>query len=230
VAKEKKAAFLEEVESERGIPDSEMVKADEIEIPVVKFREATVREGVRFLQLKSRELAWDKKPLNLICSLPADEKMLEPRITLTLEKYSLYDAFRELALEAGLDVHLLPHVLLMGNPPAPPIANGDSPLVKKAESIVVNSIDMRYVPVAVALKLLREETLAADPEKIGIKIDLSPGTDPDVKVIMWANEIPLMEALRCVAGLANLDLREEPGGFVLGPRKAGKNAGGAPSQ
>jgi len=113
--------------------------------------------------------------------------------------------------------------------PAPAVEN---PLLSKAAKIIIPKIELHDATVAEVIDLLRAKATQFDPDKRGVNIVLKHGPDAGVKIAMSLSNIPLIEALRYVAGLSNLELHAEPDAIVLqpsgGPRSEAKPAA-APS-
>jgi hypothetical protein len=93
------------------------------------------------------------------------------------------------------------------------------PAVSKAGKIIIPKIEFREATVPEVVEFLRQKALELDPEKIGLKILLKPGAESDAKLTLMLTNIPLIEAIRYVAGLGNLKWQATPDGFVLEPLK-----------
>jgi len=104
--------------------------------------------------------------------------------------------------------------------PAPLVQDAENPLWARATRIIIPKIDAREASVAEVVDFLQKKAIDADPDKQGVKIVLKPGTTTTARLTMKLTNIPLIEALRYVAGLAELDLVAGPDSLILQTQKA----------
>ena len=91
---------------------------------------------------------------------------------------------------------------------------------KKAATILIPKLELREASVTEAVDFLRTKAHELDPEKTGVNIILkATGTPAEARITLALTNMPLSEALRYVADLANLKLSTEPNAFVLEPKK-----------
>ncbi|MEP6670695.1 MAG: M56 family metallopeptidase [Chthoniobacter sp.] len=99
--------------------------------------------------------------------------------------------------------------------PAPIHVTAESAALKKAEKIIIPRIEFREATLAEALDLLRAKARAADPDGKGVNVLVKAEVNADLRITLSLTNVPLIEGVRYVAGLANLELRVEPYGLVL---------------
>lgn len=103
--------------------------------------------------------------------------------------------------------------------PAAPAAK-QSPLIAKAESIVIPTVQFRSATLPEALEFLRAKAREFDPDKKGVSILIRESDVPNVNISLDLKTVPLTEALRYTAELAGLDLVAESYAFILKPKAA----------
>lgn len=105
--------------------------------------------------------------------------------------------------------------------PAAPAAP-KSPLIVKAESIVIPTVQFRSATLPEALEYLRAKAREFDPDKKGVSILIRESdVPPNVSITMDLKDIPLTEALRYTAELSELEVVAESYAFIL-KRKTAK--------
>lgn len=82
----------------------------------------------------------------------------------------------------------------------------ENPVLAKAEKIIIPKLEMREATFDEALQLLRKKAVEFDPDKKGVKIVVKPGfvPNPDVRITVSLTNIPLIEAMKYVTGLADV--------------------------
>ncbi len=102
--------------------------------------------------------------------------------------------------------------------PAAPAAP-KSPLIAKAESIVIPTVQFRSATLPEALEYLRAKAREFDPDKKGVSILIRAEHIPqNVNISLDLKTIPLTEALRYTAELAGLEVTAESYAFILKPK------------
>lgn len=215
-------------------------KAHGIILPKIEFREATLAEALDFLRAKAKELDPDKSGVNIVLTPGIDTVRLgntdmrpaDARITMSLTNVPLDDAVRYVTGLAGLKLRVEPNALVLEAPPATAsgdaktpttlavptiVAPDESAALKKAEKIIFPKIETREATLPEMLDFLRAKAIELDPDKTGVNIVLQPGTESDARITVSLTNIPLIEALRYTAGLANLEVRAEPNALILAP-------------
>jgi general secretion pathway protein D len=110
-----------------------------------------------------------------------------------------------------------------GSPPGAPVpaapAAPQSPLLAKAESIIIPTVQFRSATLPEALEYLRAKAREFDPDKKGVSILIRESdVPPNVEISLDLKNVPLIEALRYTAELAGLDLVAESYAFILKPK------------
>jgi len=113
-------------------------KLDEIIIPKVEFKEATLREAVELLQQRAKALdpskeGADKKGVDVLLNLPKDASGTEARVTLELTQIPLRFAIEAVAAAAGLKVKVEPNAVAVL-----PISDVSESLVTKEYTVPPN--------------------------------------------------------------------------------------------
>ncbi|MFZ2277395.1 MAG: M56 family metallopeptidase [Prosthecobacter sp.] len=104
--------------------------------------------------------------------------------------------------------------------PAAPAAP-KSPLIVKAESIVIPTVQFRSATVPEALEFLRAKAREFDPDKKGVSILIRESdVPPNVNISLDLKTVPLTDALRYTAELAGLEVTAESYAFILKPKTA----------
>jgi hypothetical protein len=120
-------------------------------------------------------------------------------------------ALREVATEAKLrmDVGYLGVTLREPNP----IERKLDPIEKKLNEIIIPKVDFENATVTEAIRILNQksvemDTKEPDPAKRGITIVSSIKEDNGARITLNLSNVPIVEALRYVCQLTNLNLRE----------------------
>lgn len=96
-------------------------------------------------------------------------------------------------------------------------ATEKSAALEKAEKIILPKIEFVDVTVKEAVDFFIAKSRALDPKKTGVNIVLKlPATDT-TKLSLSLEDVPLSEALKYLAGLANLKLVASPDAILLKP-------------
>ncbi|MGV3532110.1 MAG: M56 family metallopeptidase [Chthoniobacteraceae bacterium] len=82
-------------------PSEQQARAEAVVIPALSFREASLREAVDFIKAKTAANP-DRAGINIVLDVPASVE--PPKITLTLKNVSAWDALRQVARVAGLEL------------------------------------------------------------------------------------------------------------------------------
>ena len=211
--------------------------AEKIILSQVDFRDATLREAVEFLAAKSKALDATGVGVNII--LKEMEKAGAVEITLKLTDIPLSEALRYVAALANCELVAEEFALVIRplpagkvpapnadpekgapNPPAAPApAAPKSAALKKAGTIIFPKIDLRDATLSETVDFLRAKAKDLDPKGDGVNIILKPG-GADAKITLSLANIPLAEALRYVAALADFEIVAEDAAIVVQP--AGK--------
>jgi hypothetical protein len=107
----------------------------------------------------------------------------------------------------------------------------ENPVLAKAGRIIIPKIEMREATFAEALELLRKKAVESDPDKRGVTIAVKAGfvPNPDMRITVSLTNIPLIEAMNYITGLANVGFVATPDALMVQPASGGgPGAGGAP--
>lgn len=96
--------------------------------------------------------------------------------------------------------------------------DAESPALAKAKKIVIPKLELRDESVTGVVDYLRTTAIELDPEKAGVNLVLQAGEDRDAHITLSLTNVPLSEALRYVAALANLEVRAESNALVIAPK------------
>jgi hypothetical protein len=209
-------------------------KAERIIIARLVFRGATLQEAVDFLRKKSIDLDNleenpSEKGVNFVIKSP-NPQAAEARLTLSLANVSLMDAATHVALLAGLELVTEQYALVMqprgmSDPkatldPENKAAPGPAAAIRrKAETIMIPRLELREATLAESVDFLRRRVRDLDPEKLGVNIVLQNAPNPGPRVTLSLSNVPVLEAVKYVANLANLEVELQPTAIVLKRRK-----------
>ncbi|EDY22029.1 hypothetical protein CfE428DRAFT_0154 [Chthoniobacter flavus Ellin428] len=191
--------------------------ASRIIIPRLDFREATLGEALDFLRKKAEELSPNRSLFNLVLNLPPDAR--PPRLTLELKDVSLLDAARSIAALVNLELTLEQNAFVFGVAPPKVKMAKPSAAWKKAEALSIPQLELRQATTLEAVEFLQKKSAELDPGKRGVNLLLQPGPENFARMSMSLRGISLAEALRYVAGAAEMELMAQPDRIVLQPRK-----------
>lgn len=209
----------------RFADDAALVRArlEKIIIPSIEFNEAKLSDALAFLRAKARELDPEKRGINLL-HIPA-EGAPEPHLTVSFKQIPLSEALKYLAALANLEVEFGDPVVVLRAPSgtahteaasAPATPSGKSAAL--AENIVLPQLELVETPLTDVLQYFQKKSLDLDPAKQGLNFVLNaPGHPaPDqIQITLTLRNVPLSEALRYVAELANLKLRYDEDAVVF---------------
>ncbi len=205
------------------------VKAKQLVLPRVQFKNAKLSEAVEYLRRKSVEIDPAKNGLNIL--LRASDKG-DPEITLDVSDVRFSEALGYVAQLSGSVVTYESYAVLItpqANKTKAPVAAPQTAapkavlpatdLTKRAAGIILPSVEFREASVEEALEFFRVKARDLDPAKQGVNILLKAG-DPAkaVELTLSLKNVPLTEALRYVAELANLELQADDNAFLLKER------------
>ena len=194
-------------------------KAWRTTIPLFELRDASIDESIRALGARSRDLDPSHIGVNFVWppSLPTDT-----RLNLRLANVPLYEAARYVGRLAGLrldsDAHALIFTPDLGrNTPSKPRF---SPAARAAQGLLLPRIEFRDATLGSAITQLGKAARAVDPAQAGVNVvlDIPPETYQR-PITLSLTAVPLSEALRYAAELADLMVIEEPYALVVTTRK-----------
>ena len=202
-------------------------KLDQINVPELKLENATVREALDFLRVRSRELdntTLDeaKKGVNLVAD---DKSVLESKLPpLNLKNVSLRSALKSIGDASGNFVFVDEFVVRLGESddtdPFVADLSKDATIVAKLRQIILPEISLENTTVGDTQSSFAFEppnwisSSAVRQEGLGVKID--DLVDPDLTIgELKMSQVPLEVAVREVARQAGLKVRLQDQGVVL---------------
>lgn len=206
-------------------------KLAKIIIPHIQFRGATVDEALDYLRIKSREfdtLTTDPKLRGVNIILRPGDAPASASITLDLKEVPLGEALRYVVELASLKMSVQPFAVLVAGS-FPPAASPAPQLSVQPPSgkIVIPSIEFHDATLSEALDFIRIQSRKLDPEKRGVNIIVKPGGDNSGHIALSLKDVPVSEALRYCAELANHKLTADAQSFFITP--ASKDQASAPA-
>jgi beta-lactamase regulating signal transducer with metallopeptidase domain len=206
-----------------GVPEKAGSAKADWSYPKIEFREASLREAADFLVKKSPEFDPSGKGTNIL--IKGESEFADARITLKLENAPVDEVLKHVAALANAEVVkeefsfvLQPKAVAGGGaaPVAPnvepkpalaAVANAKSAAWKRAGTIILPRLEFRGTRFAESIDFLRARAKQLDPAKEGVSLILQPavgGEQPTITLSL--SNIPLTEALRYVAYLANYEI------------------------
>lgn len=190
-------------------------KLKTIILPSVVFTNATIEEAVDFLRIKSRDLDLSSAQAKGVNILLRTGDKPAPTFSLDLREVPLGDAIRYVAELAGLEMRVEPYAILV----APKASTTPRPANAQASSpIVLPQVVFRDATLDEATTFMRIKSREVDPAGKGVNILVKPGGN-DAKLSLSLKQVPVNEALRYIAELANHQLTLEGNTFILTPAK-----------
>jgi beta-lactamase regulating signal transducer with metallopeptidase domain len=212
----------------RLLEDESAVRArlEKIIIPQIEFRDVGLSDALTFLRAKAREQDPEKKGVNLVY-VPGSE-MPEPLLTVSFKDIPLTEALKYFAELAALDLEFseaavvfrdrsalpAPSAKTIPSPTEPPVGMSRD----LASRLVLPKVEFKEASLTKILPFLQQKSLELDPAKKGLNLILNAPGDPSpetIRISLKLSEVPLSEALRYVAELANLNLRYDDDAVVF---------------
>ena len=198
--------------------------AAKIIFPKIDFRDATLREVVEFLVVKSKALDPAGKGVNVV--LGDEGKASDTKITLTLSNIPLSEALRYVASLAGLGLREDEFAIFIGRPQeavAKPVAGVSGGGGKADTRWIFPKLDFRDATLREAVEFLIVKSKTLDASGTGANILIRNAEKSGAaKITLSVADVPLSEVLRYVAALANCEVTREEFAFIIGPKQAGK--------
>ncbi|MDP1590660.1 MAG: hypothetical protein Q8M07_23100 [Prosthecobacter sp.] len=208
-------------------------KLQSIILPRVQFNGASIEEAVEFLRVKSREFdTLDKTGVQFILRTGGTKP---GRISLDLKDVPLIEVLRYCTELAGLTYKIEPYAVTIGAANAKATAKLEitakadikTTVATRANKIILPSVEFRDATLVEAIEFIRAKSREHDPDKKGVNI-LLKGDGGTVKITLYLKDVPVPEALRYCAELANYKLSADENSFVLTPTPS--KTGAATSQ
>jgi len=232
-------------------PSATKAKLKAVLVPKLDFRDATVREALEFLRMRSVALDTEGKGVNIILKMPGITTTSDAppvptgtvgasgasvpaigtptgRVTLTLNNVPLGEAINYVSKLVDGAVRVDPYAVVITLPEkgkkageAPrsevPIADGVKmdKSVKPLQVTKLPKIDVREATVSEAFDFISQRAKALLPNGGALNIVLK-GTDiGNRRVTFSGTDLPIIEALRYTAELADLNLAIEEFAVVV---------------
>ncbi len=193
-------------------------KLDEIILPIVQFRNATIEEAVEYLRVKSR--AFDKETVSPVFGgvsfILNKDKAVETSISLDLKDIPLGVALRYCVEAAGLKYRVDARAVMIAASLEPKFA---PPVLDNAGAIIFPAITFQEATLEEAVEYLRVKSRMLDSTKKGINILIKSGGTAG-QVTLDLREIPLSDALGYVAYLSRCKITMDGHAYILTPMKA----------
>ena len=201
-------------------------KLEKIIIPHMQFQGATVAECIAYLRAKSHDL--DKltadpnaRGVNILYR-PGDPPS-DAAISLDFKEIPLGEALRYVVELASLQMSIQPNAVVIAEslPGTAPDTPEPTPVMVPASSkIIFPSIEFRDATLTECIDFLRIKSRDLDPDKKGVNIIVKPGGDASARITLSLKGVPLSEALRYCAELANHKLTFDAQSYFITPVSA----------
>ncbi|MEQ1839851.1 MAG: M56 family metallopeptidase [Verrucomicrobiales bacterium] len=191
-------------------------KFDEIILPRVDFREASLAEAVAYLREQGRALDPAKSAVNIVVS--SDSGAADMKLSLSLTRVPLSEALKYTAALCGLDVEYGDSAVMIRKAVAPiaPAPGTMSAEESRISRIVIPKMEFREADLTNVIEFLQARSMEVDPEKEGVNFRLSLNPKRiTAKISLNLTNVPLNQAVRYVAELAGLKVRYAEDGVLL---------------
>lgn len=195
-------------------------RLNEIIIPRVQFQGATVEEAIEYLRVKTRAISPDPAAPGVSILYRESIPPSTATISMDLKDVPLGEALRYVAERARLKMSIRPYAVVLEPSIPEGAANSRKPKTVveiPAGKIILPSVEFRDTPLADCLDFFRIKSRELDPDKKGVNIIIKPGGDASARITLSLKNVPLSEALRYCAALANHKLTSDAQSFFLAP-------------
>ncbi|MBN8420224.1 MAG: hypothetical protein J0L73_15005 [Verrucomicrobia bacterium] len=193
-------------------------KLDEIILPTMQFRNATIEEAVEYLRVKSRE--FDQKTASPVSGgvsfILNKDKAAKTSISLDLKDIPLGVALRYCVEAAGLKYRVDARAVMIAASFEPKFS---PPILDNAAAIIFPAMQFEGATLEEAVEYLRVKSRMLDSTKKGINILIKPG-GVAAEVTLDLRDIPLSDALGYVADLSRCKLTTDGHAYILNPPQA----------
>ncbi|MGH8048913.1 MAG: M56 family metallopeptidase [Chthoniobacterales bacterium] len=204
-------------------PDFVEKKAQEIRLPKVNLRGATLAEAVDALRKSAAAVARGKS-VGILLGPAAVKQAGARRITLELVDISLLEAVRYVATSAGVAVAVNQTSIEIlsteeermrlhsGIPDQTQAVAEPESVEAQATAIRIPEVQLRDATLREALDYLHAKAIEADPRKQGVSLVLkldAEGQSPNGKVTLQLADISLLEAVKYVAAASGMSVSVE---------------------
>ncbi len=192
-------------------------KLDEIILPIVQFRNATIEEAVEYLRVKSCD--FDKETVSPVFGgvsfVLNKDKAVKTSISLDLKDIPLGVALRYCVEAAGLKYRVDARAVMIAASLEPKFS---PPILGNAWTILFPTIQFQEATLEEAVEFLRVKSRMLDSNKKGINILIKPGGAAAL-VSLDLRDISLSDALGYVADLSRCKLTTDGHAYILVPPK-----------
>jgi|GEM_PF-699146 len=209
-------------------------RLNEIIIPSVQFQGASVEEAIEYLRIKTRELSPGPKAPGVSIIYRQSNPPSKAAISMDLKDVPLGEALRYVVELASLKMIIQPYAVLIGpaddpvfakSATAPSVLNPSGKLDElvipaPASKIIIPSVEFRDATLTECIDFIRTKARDFDPDKKGVNILVKPGGDASARITLSLKDVPLSEALRYCAELANHKLTSDAQSFFITPVSA----------
>lgn len=207
-------------------------RLSEIIIPSVQFQGASVEEAIEYLRVKTRELSPGPKAPGVSIIYRQGNPPSKAAISMDLKDVPLGEALRYVVELASLKMIIQPYAVLIGPADDPVFAKSAAgppsldPFDKlgvipaPGSKIIIPSVEFRDATLTECIDYIRIKSRDLDPDKKGVNIIVKTGGDASARITLSLKDVPLSEALRYCAELANHKLTSDAQSFFLTPVSA----------
>jgi hypothetical protein len=194
--------------------------AAQITLPEIEFEDVSLAEAIECLRIESKDCDAAKRGVNFLLS---DQRAAEQkRFSLKLANVVLNDALHKIAAITGWTVRFDPRVvvLTLASHPQPNKPLAQSPLAKRASSIIRPQVNFQGASVEEAVEILRispECHEFADPARkpVNIVTHLPTRLATAEIISLDLRDVSMLDVLGYIAELAGLRLRVDENAFVF---------------
>ena len=184
-------------------------------LPHVSFQNTPFIDAMN--QLSAAARAADSNQLDYHIRLtPVAAKLMQHRtLTLDLRKAPLGQVlqtiFRTMQPPAPVVLRSEPwEATIAGMDEPDPIEIAGGPIMQRAAKITLPAVEFKESPLSEVFARLHDQSKAADPQKRGIALELSPGArELPIRITVTLRHAPLSKALVYVANLAELECKPQ---------------------
>jgi hypothetical protein len=203
--------------------------AEEILLPWVDFKEATVREAIDYLRKKSKELDIEHKD-SLVLLRP--NAGADAKITLSLRNVTILDALKHVVELADLELRAEPFALvvqpatsprpeILKLPPVPEPGTPEAALMDRAKKLILPQLAWHETTTDEGVNYLRVRSAQFDPDGLGVNIVVKHSAKSrSARISIAATDVTVNEMLVRLAQLSGLELGVHASAFYLHPPTA----------
>lgn len=237
-------AGFAEGEKSLAADDETKAKMENLILPKVEFKDTPLSSALMFLQQRSVELDPEKKGIVILDTRKRGKDFGDPLITLKLSNVPIEEVLRYTTALAQVRYSLKDGALVVAsieketllemrderNAQAKSQPKALIDAQRKMKEIRIPSIEFRDTPLVNALEFLQQRSVELDVEtkdraKKGVNVILDgEGGNTDVRITLRLTDVPLSEAFRYTASLAQAKFEIEPHAVrIFFPKSDGKS-------